>query len=67
MMLVTGKKLIKSSRILRGNINANSLADTLDSLDVKGAAHEASPSLILGTSLSSSASASASVIAAKLN
>ena len=43
------------------------LAETFDSLDVKGAAQDASPNLIFGTSPSSSASARASVIAAKLN
>jgi hypothetical protein len=43
------------------------LEETLESLDVNGAAHEASPSLILGGSFSSSISASLSVILAKSN
>lgn len=45
----------------------NALAETLDSLDVNGAAQDASPSLIFGTSSSPSISAILSVIAAKLN
>ena len=43
------------------------LAETFDNLEVKGAAQEASPNLILGTSSSSSISASLSVIDAKSN
>lgn len=39
-----------------------SLAETFDNFDVKGAAQDASPSLIFGTSSSSSISASLSVI-----
>ena len=43
------------------------LAETWDSFEVKGAAQDASPSLILGTSSSPSMSASLSVIDPKSN
>ena len=45
----------------------DSLAETFDSFEVKGAAQEASPSLIFGTSSSSSIEASLSVIEARSN
>ena len=45
----------------------HSLAETLDSFDVNGAAHEASPNLIFGTSSSPSISANLSVMDARSN
>jgi hypothetical protein len=51
---VTRDQQISRISVIRRDL----LAETLDSFDVKGAAHEASPSLILGGSFSSSISAS---------
>lgn len=54
-----------NSTLLHGH--ADVPAETLANLDVKGAAQDASPSLILGGSFSSSISAILSVIEARSN
>ena len=51
----------------KDNYPKHLLALTFDSFEVNGAAHEASPSLIFGTSSSASISASLSVIEARSN
>lgn len=60
MMLETISLL--ASRIKKKKTRENVLAETLDNLEVKGAAQEASPNLIWGTSWSSSNSESLDVI-----
>jgi hypothetical protein len=62
MMCVTDRKGKIQGHENYEKYQADSLAETLDSFDVNGAAQDASPNLIFGTSSSPSMSASAFVI-----